>query len=401
LLSVTDKWLEKAHNQPLEFLATAGLIGLLSYLAVFAAVFWRLTRSRAKEPALFVSLGALFIAYFVQNFFLFDTPSTLVYLAVVLGLVSSLALNKEVYPNIKSKRLKLLQALGLLVIGLLVVSFPWTTWQPWRAAKLGGAVLQRQLQGNGEQIFSLYQKGFALNTYVSEKLLREGQLYITGLLNARQISPDHPLIEFFIKEHQKYLAAHPLSFRRYLGLGFIYLGAARVDPSFYPKAKEAFQKAQELAPRRPDAALALAEIYSGQGDPEGALNQIEAALELNPDYSRALWIKAQFLAASGKKDLALEVIRQVSVRSLQWRQVYTLRNLDYQVWQELKEFFESKPERFPSQVDYNLTLAVIYQRLGEPQKAQELAQKALNLKPAWQYSEIQLIEQMLRLKPEK
>ncbi len=82
---------DQAHNKLIEELTTKGLLGLLGYLAVWvsmAAVFFRKARhlSPSKQAFAFL-LGAALIVYFTQNFFLFDTPSTVVHLYVLLGFV--------------------------------------------------------------------------------------------------------------------------------------------------------------------------------------------------------------------------------------------------------------------------------------------------------------------------
>ncbi len=82
---------DQAHNKLIEELTTKGLLGLLGYLAVWAsmaAVFFRKARhlSPSKQAFAFL-LGAALIVYFTQNFFLFDTPSTVPHLYVLLGFV--------------------------------------------------------------------------------------------------------------------------------------------------------------------------------------------------------------------------------------------------------------------------------------------------------------------------
>ncbi len=82
---------DQAHNKLIEELTTKGLLGLLGYLAVWASmavVFFRKARhlSPSKQAFAFL-LGAALIVYFTQNFFLFDTPSTVPHLYVLLGFV--------------------------------------------------------------------------------------------------------------------------------------------------------------------------------------------------------------------------------------------------------------------------------------------------------------------------
>ena len=82
------------HNKPIEELATKGILGLLSYLAlwtVMASVLFRSLRRLAGWEQLGVYLvGAALVSYFVQNLFLFDTAATLPQFALLAAFVAAL-----------------------------------------------------------------------------------------------------------------------------------------------------------------------------------------------------------------------------------------------------------------------------------------------------------------------
>jgi len=70
--------LDQAHNKPIEELVTKGLLGLVSYLAIWFLIF-RIAFQRAKNASqrdqiFILTIGAALASYFVQNLFLFDTP---------------------------------------------------------------------------------------------------------------------------------------------------------------------------------------------------------------------------------------------------------------------------------------------------------------------------------------
>jgi hypothetical protein len=81
---------DQAHNQPIEELATHGVIGTLSFAALWLALLWALVRRRRppKEEILaYGVLGAL-AGFFVQNLFLFYTPAALLYWVVLVAWVA-------------------------------------------------------------------------------------------------------------------------------------------------------------------------------------------------------------------------------------------------------------------------------------------------------------------------
>lgn len=74
------EWFDKAHNQIFETAVTTGLIGFLSYLAVFLIALYNFFR---QKNFLFISL---LVAYFITNLFWFDTTSSLIPLFITLSL---------------------------------------------------------------------------------------------------------------------------------------------------------------------------------------------------------------------------------------------------------------------------------------------------------------------------
>jgi hypothetical protein len=81
---------DQAHNQPIEELATHGVVGTLSFAALWLSLLWAVVRRRRppKEEILaYGVLGAL-AGFFVQNLFLFYTPATLLYWVVLVAWVA-------------------------------------------------------------------------------------------------------------------------------------------------------------------------------------------------------------------------------------------------------------------------------------------------------------------------
>ena len=87
------QWFDQAHNKPVEELATKGAAGLLAYLLLWLALGRAAARAARRreggDPLLALTLGAALVAYFVQNLFLFDTPTTAMLFAVLAAFAAS------------------------------------------------------------------------------------------------------------------------------------------------------------------------------------------------------------------------------------------------------------------------------------------------------------------------
>ncbi len=427
LLTNVSTWLEKAHNMPLEILVHTGLVGLLAYLAIFAAVGWFLWRSRHHRPGAAVILGALFTAYFVQNLFLFDTPSSLVYLAVLLALVAVVfqaekakqeqdARQGQTSPDsqtgvLQSKRWRRFREVtgykvAPLALGaVLVISFPASTWKPWQASSLGGSAVQAQSQGNVDRMYKLYKQAFQLDTYVNEKLLREGRPLLVKALKSDQLSPRHKLVRMFVSEYHEYLERHPLAYRFRLGLSYIYMGMASQKSTYFKGADKQLEKAQALVPKRPDSYLARAEFYRLQNKPEQAKQAVEEAIALNEHYATPKWTKARLLNQAGQNQETVELVKEMITKKEfgpEWQQLAWLRGLSRDQWQDLERALSGLPEKqpdFQKGNSYKLSMAVVKQRLGKQKEAKQLVQEVFRSKERWQQQKVQDIRSITELTP--
>ncbi|MBI5305966.1 O-antigen ligase family protein [Candidatus Wolfebacteria bacterium] len=65
-------WFDRAHSVYFDYLAETGILGLISYLAIFAAFYWQLFRNNKISPISGALLVAIPIAYLVQGLVLFE-----------------------------------------------------------------------------------------------------------------------------------------------------------------------------------------------------------------------------------------------------------------------------------------------------------------------------------------
>jgi len=115
-IAPTETWFDRAHNMVMENLVAHGIFGLLAYLSIFIITLIYLYREYKKDPEekwLFsLFMGSLVVAYFIQNFFVFDS------LAVTLLFFFILAyINQEVTD---SKEVISEKELSKLVNGILI-----------------------------------------------------------------------------------------------------------------------------------------------------------------------------------------------------------------------------------------------------------------------------------------
>src|SRR3972149_6376724 len=95
----TETWFDRAHNFIFDIGVTSGIVGLVAYLAIFAATFYKLSLKKRRllsnpqstiynlksKIIILTGLQSAWVAYLVQNLFNFDTVSTYIILFLLLA----------------------------------------------------------------------------------------------------------------------------------------------------------------------------------------------------------------------------------------------------------------------------------------------------------------------------
>ncbi|MCI0440785.1 MAG: O-antigen ligase family protein [Chloroflexi bacterium] len=134
---------DQAHNKLIEELATRGIVGFASYAALWALLLWaiarRLRRQGAGEQLFTLLIGAALVGYFAQNLFLFDTPATMLQLALLVSFAAGLEIAESKGLSRNAGRLPVLAAFA--PVGLVRLARSGILHQRWLAACAAVGVL--------------------------------------------------------------------------------------------------------------------------------------------------------------------------------------------------------------------------------------------------------------------
>ncbi|MBT3689734.1 hypothetical protein HOE31_05085 [bacterium] len=119
-----EVWFDRSHNTVIDIGVMMGIFGLLSYLSIFIALFYyliNLLKRKLLSDSSFIILSLLFITYFIQNLFVFDSLNSLILFYLLLAFVYSLYIQDNNESLNESKVL----ARPILTIPLVIISFTW------------------------------------------------------------------------------------------------------------------------------------------------------------------------------------------------------------------------------------------------------------------------------------
>lgn len=330
-VSEWDFLYNKAHNEYLNYLATTGIFGFLSYLAIillFTFFCLRLffTGLNHKNPSaeyLFIPvIGAGYSAYLIQNFFLFSVVSValLFYLFPAFifaffdsskklssGNLFSVYLNR-LFTIIGKKNisLKLTQVL-VVAIALLALNSLLSVWEADANYKKGSDYNDA---GN---------PGRAYNFLIEAVRLNPGEpLYLSELGNAAGASSlallsDDATTSAELKDDSVFftdlgLSISPVNTTVLRTAIRTYFQLSLLDPAYKDRTLEIADKSIALAPTDPKILLNKAVILTQFDRQDEAIEVLKKAIELKPNYREARLNLGDLYIKKKEKNLAKEQI---------------------------------------------------------------------------------------------
>lgn len=338
LLSEWDFLYNKAHNEYLNFLATTGLIGTLTYLYLILATIHFLSRPQGQSKQTELNLAILigYISILITNYFGFSVVpvALLFYLypaVVVLSLPKPRFINigsgwsltkKEVKTLKKSASLpsfSLSQYLGLTLLLLLLSIWLYLLTTRWvadtkytKGKAYASAGYLSQALPLLESAVKLYPaeptfRSILAETYAGASLATKEQLDSlpasqAASLEESAIISQNRYRDLAIDSINLTLDQNPwhLNFRK--SEAKIYLTLAQIDPNYYYLALNSLLKANELAPTDSKIIYNIGLLHLTLGDQNQAETAFRQAVSLRPNYDAALIELIKLLKGTNNDD---------------------------------------------------------------------------------------------------
>ncbi|MBU0978513.1 MAG: O-antigen ligase family protein [Patescibacteria group bacterium] len=309
LVSEWDFLYNKAHNEFLNYLATTGLIGFLSYLLLLASASWIAikvyfksnTTPQAQNGQLAGALLAGLTGLSVTNFFGFSTVTVSLLMFVWLGLISLLAippqtpLNPLTKTNIWQQLLVCLCSI-LMFLGLSQVSRSWHADQDYATAtalfkeKHTQATTDLEIEQQNQLAIDTLLK--AIQASPSEalyynKLSEEYSSLALEATQAGQSELTQTLIEASIASSDITLELNPVNLNFYKSRVRVFANLAQIDNKYLEVVRQTLLSAIRLAPTDPKLTYNLAQVKVSMNNLPKALDWYRQTLKLKPDYIQA------------------------------------------------------------------------------------------------------------------
>lgn len=391
-----DIWYDRVHNIVLDVLITSGILGLISYLAIFGTAIFGLLKICKKvtfKKNLLFPLGmiAILVSYFIQNIFVFDMVSSYMMFFLALGFISFLLnsgkVKEENLEDVIQEKNPALQLIAIIFIIFTLLTIYFGNIQPARTSLF---IIEGISSPLSESI-TVFQKAIKTSPIAVFEAPEQFTRKLGGYIhNASQEKAT--LIRGFeisAEELKKAIDKNPQDFRYYLITGRHYNDFYQLDgkKEYLQEAIYFLEKAIELSPNNQQGYWSLAQTKFFQGKTDEVVELMQIAVDLEPRYSQSHWYLAMTHMSLGENELALEKIKDAENAGFKWRE--SLEELKkviaiYQALQndeELISLYLLAINMDPENAQFWAGLAVTYANLGQFAQAKEAVQKAIDLKP--------------------
>ena len=405
-----EPWFDRAHNQPLDTLATGGIVVFSFYLFWLGAASFLIYKIAKRQKVLGFLLAGIFAAYFLQGFFLFDL------LAVYLGLFPFLAFlvyqsnpvrGKQVElaadfsskENRASNGAKYILLVPVALFSLFVVYT--TTIVPYKANAAAIQFFAYSESGFYKESRPFLETAFSVKSpYTFWEVRKRASWQFVNILEyevgektkPEKIKEIKDLYDFMTPELEKFIEAKPYDPQMYYVLGRTYrFGYEKLGLQDLDKAEAVFRKAFLRSDLRVEYFNEFAKVLLLQGKFEEAEKSVKDYLQRVSfyDYFPYVTLGHFYFVAEGYEQ-AFEQYEKAREVGYKFEEVtpeysrYMFVAEEMGEYQKVVDMARTYLVRWGPDADTYFNIAVGYFNLGDQQTAREFFQQALLLKPEYE-----------------
>ena len=410
-----DFYFDRAHNKPMEVLATNGIFGFLSYLSIFGIAFYFLLNRLRKKKEWFLpslALAGCLIGYFIQNIFIFDFHESylmffllLAFIASIseMGLprspVGSLAMTKKQSPSDYAAKM----GQSLLVITVIcMVLFSSIQWviNSYLVSKGIFNVGSFVKQGESEKAYKELKKIINDPSFLEDDII----IGIKKMYSLYSFKIDEEYKEKIIKElvfqAQEAAAKRPWRFSLVSAKADLETIFSQWDENGLKDAEKSTEEMLSRFPYFPQSHLFASKFYLINQEIEKSIIEAEKVIKLNPKLSTSYYILAfayDGLGDAEKRDENLIKAAELNFPFKDKNQILNIINLCVKdkKYETIANLYLQAMQIDPQEISLYTGLAATYGKMHNKEGAIYYAQKAAELNPDFkQASEdfIKLIE---------
>lgn len=317
--NLTSEWnylYNKAHNEYLNYLATTGIFGFGTYLAMIGFFLYKTFNILKKKrfDSLIFALLAGYISILVGNFFGFSVVIVNIYFFLIPAFVLILSegiKSKEIFvynfgESQQGENLSLLQKLDIFVVCLIAFYLLFGLFNFWLADQAYALGSNLSRSGQYDKAFTALEDAVSKTNFeptFKDELASNDSILAVSILSSlpqdpKKASQEATLAEALAKEAivatTEVTGEHPNNVVFWKTKTRVFYTLSQADPKYLKLAIDAIKKAQELAPTDANVSYNLGLLYGQQGDIKKAIETLNQTVKLKPNYTTAYYALGLF-----------------------------------------------------------------------------------------------------------
>ncbi|MES2437239.1 MAG: O-antigen ligase family protein [Patescibacteria group bacterium] len=382
-----EQWFDRTHNVIFDWLIAGGILGLLSYLGIYAALLWYIWR---KESVFTVAeksvLTGLLTAYFIHNIAVFDNLISYIFFFTLAAYITQKSLPKQTHDVFEKNRIIAPVALVATIAMIYFVNVPSirTNLNLIQAISQQGATVRNgndvvPFNGDVAPNIEYFRKALAYRSIGTQEV-RE-QLLTTAErihMSPYQIKGNTDIFALAFAEGKNQIAETPKDARAYVIMGGFSDRVARHDDAIVY-----LTEAQKLSPRKQVILFQLGATYIAKKDYEKALPLFKQAYELAPQFDDARLTYAAAAIYAGEEKLTQELISTFTPEFIAGNDTLLQAYFEKQKFDKILEIWKTRVAKDPMNAKARLSLAAAHLYLNDTKSAVIEIQKAVELDPTF------------------
>jgi tetratricopeptide (TPR) repeat protein len=399
-----ETYFDRAHNNVVDIAATAGILGLVTYLSIFGAVAYYLIRGfRRGRISLhdFIILTGLLIAYFIQNLAVFDALVTYMSLMMTLAYIYWLDQEEEERGAAKDRKLENPEIYALMGAGLLlfVIMYQYNI----KPLQMLVATIDGQrawAQGQVKETVDIYRQALSYNTVLDRDSRTSLNRLFAGnpdVLNGLDKKIGQEILDFNIELAETNVKYNESDSLNQMLLAQVLNTAAsynRDDPvkfaHYTERALKAIEDSIKASPGRVPIYFQKAQVYITRGEQDKAIETLKYAYDMYPPYyDSACYLGRTYLFYQNEAEGYAYIDKCIDLggRSLLSPVSYVKVLINHYVtaadWPRAIALYERLLELEPNEVDNWIKAAKLFAENGLKDKAVQAANKAVEINPGY------------------
>jgi O-antigen ligase/tetratricopeptide (TPR) repeat protein len=391
-----EPWFDRTHNMFLEWLVAGGVIGFTAYLGDLSMVFWmlrRLVRSNNLTTAEAAVLAGMFLAYTIQNAFVFDNIISYTVVLMMYAFVHAMRVHHGVQERHTRISGKVAVPIIALICSLTVVYI--VNIRPLQAARgVNDILIMLSRAESIDAVFAKLDMVAGLDTFATAEArerLADFAIEIAPRFQGKPSPEGKRFMEKAIEVLKQQAARQPLNPKYPLFLGRAQLTQALWTKTSLNDAEQSYAQTIKLAPSYVAAHIALAEHALFSNDLERARDIAKNIFNKAPQSENMFYDTLTMMVATQDVDGALYVIRRHTAANdkdpvanlFQSDRISNIVAQSPRVTDHKKRLvlLEELARWSKPNIDLYFALAQTYADMGNIERSKEYAYKAVEINP--------------------